>query len=92
MSSQSLIAGLLLMLTVTLLTACSGDQNDNTKAVFKQIPELQEIQPQRPVKIKLKRNSKGAYSWDLSGSDVEGVLRTDRRLKEYLEMDNDDNE
>jgi predicted secreted protein len=40
---------------------------------------------QKPAKIKLKRNTKGEYSWDISGDDADKVLEANRKLKESLE-------
>ncbi len=36
------------------------------------------------VKIKLKRDGKNNYSWELSGSDVDQILRVDDKLKRKL--------
>ncbi|MGB9627926.1 MAG: hypothetical protein ACPL6D_04640, partial [Thermodesulfobacteriota bacterium] len=36
------------------------------------------------VKIKLKRNGKNNYSWELSGSDVDQILKVDDKLKKKL--------
>lgn len=43
-----------------------------------------ELDRQRPVRIRLKRDGKDAYSWELSGEDVNEVLRTDRLLRGQL--------
>lgn len=67
------------------LNSFSGAGDGERSAVFQQDKELVVLKPHRPVKIRLKRNSKGHYSWDLSGSDVEEVLKIDRRLQEFLE-------
>lgn len=36
------------------------------------------------VKIKLKRDGKNNYSWELSGSDVDQILRVNDKLKKKL--------
>ncbi len=42
-------------------------------------------QPLPPeVKIKLKRDGKSGYSWELSGSDVDQVLKVNEKLKKQL--------
>ena len=64
--------------------ACTGNGNSANEPVFKSIPELKEIKPMTPVKIKLKRNKQGKYSWDLSGDDPDKIIETDRMLKESL--------
>jgi hypothetical protein len=37
------------------------------------------------VKIKLKKDGKESYSWELSGSDVNQILKVNERLKKELE-------
>ncbi len=53
---------------------------------FKKQPELQQIKPKKPVKIKLKRTAKDEYSWELSGDDAGEVVKTDRKLKKMLNI------
>lgn len=60
----------------------SGQKFQQTKS-----PEIQQIKPKKPVKIKLKRGAKGEYSWDLSGDSVDDVVRADKRLRKLLEME-----
>ena len=67
------------------LNACTDDGNSSTEPVFKNISELQEIKPHKPVKIKLKRNAKGEYSWDLSGIDADKIIAADKKLREAIE-------
>jgi hypothetical protein len=52
----------------------------------KKQPELQQIKPKKPVKIKLKRTAKDEYSWELSGDDVDDIVRTDQRLRKMLNV------
>ncbi len=68
---------------VLLLPACTG-ANEDKPPVFKQEPEIQEIKPISRVKIKLKRNAKGQYSWDISGTDADEILEADKKLKKEL--------
>jgi hypothetical protein len=51
---------------------------------FSKQPELQQVKPKKPVRIKLKRTSKQEYSWELTGDDVDEVVKTDRKLKKLL--------
>ncbi len=67
------------------LYSCTDHGHDPDERVFKQIPELQEIKPLKPVKIKLKRNAQGEYSWDLSGNDTERIIEADNMLQRSLE-------
>ncbi len=56
-----------------------------TFSVKKQ-PELQQIKPKKPVKIRLKRTAKDDYSWELSGDDADDTVRTDQRLRKLLNV------
>jgi len=54
---------------------------------FKKQPEIQQVKPKKPVKIKLKRSAEGKYSWELDGDDVDEIVRIDRRLKKLLKIE-----
>ena len=49
-------------------------------------PEIQKIRPKKPVRIKLKRTAAGKYSWDLTGDDVDEVVKADKRLRTLLNV------
>ncbi len=53
---------------------------------FKKQPELQQIRPKKPVRIKLRRTPKGEYTWELAGDDVEEIIRADRKLRAQLNL------
>ncbi len=84
----------LLCLFSAMLLSSSGCANDSTGqggAVFNEMPELRDIKPDKPVKIKLKRSIKGAYSWDINGDDADKVLQSDKKLREALEVEGSTN-
>ncbi len=85
MSAQRFLLVLLVMFLLIPLYACNNTGGKEQPAVFKQVPEIQEIKPQKPVKIKLKRNTKGKYSWDISGNNADEVLKADKKLRKGLE-------
>ncbi|MCS7203190.1 MAG: hypothetical protein NZ809_01880 [Thermodesulfovibrio sp.] len=45
---------------------------------------LQYAKPKKPVKIKLHRDKKGEYSWDITGENVDEIIKTDKRLRQLL--------
>ena len=51
---------------------------------FKKQPELQQIKPKKPVKIKLRRSAKDEYAWELTGDDADEILKTDKKLRKML--------
>jgi hypothetical protein len=53
---------------------------------FGKDPEIGQIRPGKPAKIKLKRNASGKYTWEITGDSVEEVTRADRELREYLKI------
>jgi hypothetical protein len=47
--------------------------------------KVEKVQPLPPeVKIKLKKNGKDSYSWELTGSDVDQILKVDEKLSKQL--------
>ena len=40
--------------------------------------------PPSEVKIKLKKDAKDGYSWELSGSDVDQILKVNGKLRKQL--------
>ncbi len=81
---KKLLRVFLLCLCVTLLS-CTGSEDKEEPVVFKQVPEIKEIKPHKPVKVKLKRNTKGEYAWDISGDNADEIIETDRKLRESFE-------
>jgi hypothetical protein len=68
---------------ILFVSACTRGE-EQQQPVFKQIPQIQEIKPERPAKIKLKRDSKEGYSWEISGDDVEEIIKADKKLRKDL--------
>ena len=60
---------------------------DNKNLQVKKQPELQQVKPRKPVKIKLKRSGEGKYTWDLMGDDVDEIVRADKKLKKLLNIE-----
>lgn len=84
MLAQRLLQLFLVIFLLITVQACTGTEGKQSDTTFKQLSELQEIKPQKPVKIKLKRNNKGSYSWDISGNNADEIIKTDKRLREGL--------
>jgi len=72
----------IILLTITV-TACAADNDDFQ---VKKQPELQQIKPKKPVKIKLRRSPKDEYTWELSGDDADEIVKTDRKLRKMLNV------
>ena len=64
-----------------------ANASEPTPLTFKKHSEIQRIKPNKPVKIKLKRLANGTYTWDLTGVDIEEIIRIDRALREQLKLE-----
>lgn len=72
-----------LFLTLVLFTDNSFSQTQTPIQVTKD-KTLQYAKPKKPIKIKLHRDKKGEYSWDITGESVEEVIKADRRLRQLF--------
>jgi hypothetical protein len=59
------------------------ERNDSTEF------HLSRSEREKPVKIKLKRDSKGNYSWEINGENAEDIINADKSLKKSLIRDGD---
>jgi hypothetical protein len=77
---------IVIVFLLIVLSAASSHPAEKGGFQFRKQPELQQIKPKKPVKIKLRRTAKGEYSWELSGDDADEIVRTDRKLKKMLNI------
>ena len=75
---------ILVSLHLTLIPVLSAD---NKPLQIRKQPEIQQIRPKKPVKIKLKRTGEGKYTWDLTGDDLEEIVKADKKLKKLLNLE-----
>lgn len=78
---------------LALMAACDGKPSFSQKTseglpapkviVEREKPEKAEPIPPE-VKIKLKRDGKDNYSWELSGSDADEILKINEKLRKKL--------
>ncbi len=78
---------LLISITFLLTPTFAVDIKDNKTPQIKKQPEIQQIKPKKPVRIKLKRSADSKYTWDLTGDDVDEIVRADKRLKKLLNIE-----
>ncbi|UCD34310.1 MAG: hypothetical protein JSU90_08395 [Nitrospiraceae bacterium] len=84
MAERGCVAACLIVLLMMPVLSCADREGNQREAVFTKIPEIAEIRPERPVKIRLKRNAEGDYSWELNGDDAGKVMQADRMLREGI--------
>ncbi len=79
---------LLCILTISLIFIGGSvfSQNAKTFQVEKQ-PEIQQIKPKKPVKIKIRRSAEDKYTWEITGDDADEIVRADRRLRKLLKIE-----
>ena len=75
---------ILVSLHLTLIPVFSAD---NKPLQIRKQPEIQQIRPKKPVKIKLKRTGEGKYTWDLTGDDLDEIVKADKKLKKLLNLE-----
>ncbi|HCC55480.1 MAG TPA: hypothetical protein DEQ20_11265 [Desulfobulbaceae bacterium] len=85
------LAALIFSLTITAggltLTMAAGPDLRPPPApprpsVGQPLPSVRpQAHPKKPAKIKLQRNAKGDYTWDITGENVDEILSFDRRLQ-----------
>ncbi len=87
---KKILASLVL---VFLLIACekkslSPQAKSENPPVPKVVVEKEKVERELPlppeVKIKLKKDGKDNYSWELSGSDVDQILKVNEKLRKQL--------
>jgi hypothetical protein len=57
---------------------------ENKNFQFKKQSEIQQVKPKKPVKIKLRRSAEGKYTWEITGDDVDEIVKADRRLRKLI--------
>jgi hypothetical protein len=79
---------LLVTLSISIIfTFNCAFSEDNKNFQFKKQPEIQNVKPKKPVKIKFKRTVEGKYTWDLTGDDANEIVRVDKRLRKLLNIE-----
>jgi hypothetical protein len=60
-------------------------ESSSVPKVIVEKEKVEKVQPLPPeVKIKLKKDGKKSYSWELTGSDVDQILKVDEKLSKQL--------
>ncbi len=72
---------------LALFTTGSLFSAEKSEFQFRKQSEIQQVRPQKPVKIKLHRNAKGEYSWELSGDNVDEIVNVDKKLRKLLKIE-----
>lgn len=68
-----------------LLLAAPSSATEKEGFEFKRKPEVAQIKPKKPVRVKIKRHNDGKYTWEISGDDIEEIRKADARLRGMFE-------
>jgi len=82
---------LAIFLLMVFIISCERKPEVSSVPVPKVIVEKEKTEREQPlppeVKIKLKKDGKDNYSWELSGSDVDQILRVNEKMRKGLEKE-----
>lgn len=80
---------LIIVLSISLMffILSSVFSEDTKNFQVKKQPEIQQIKPKKPVKIKLRRSAEDKYTWEITGDDADEIVRADRRLRKLLKIE-----
>jgi predicted secreted protein len=72
------------VLCAFLICICSFSYAADAGTQFQRDQKIAAVKQYKPVKIKLKGDSSGKCSWELSGDNVKEILRADARIRRYV--------
>jgi hypothetical protein len=85
---QKRIFLILVFLSLSLIFILGTVFSEDTKNYqVKKQPEIQQVKPKKPVRIKLKRSSDDKYTWEITGDDADEIVRADRKLRRLLKIE-----
>jgi hypothetical protein len=79
--------------SILILIACETKSippqgKSDSPSIPKVIVEKERVDKEQPlppeVKVKLKKDGKDSYSWELTGSDVDQILKVNGKLRKQL--------
>ncbi|MCX8026704.1 MAG: hypothetical protein N3A62_02455 [Thermodesulfovibrionales bacterium] len=79
---------LILLMFVTQNPCVASDKKELPKAPsFSKDSQIQQVKPKKPIRIKLHRNAKGEYTWDITGDNPDEIVKADNRLRRLLKLE-----
>lgn len=79
---------LLSVLSISLIFIVGSVFSEDPKTFqVKKQPEIQQVKPKKPVKIKIRRSAEDKYTWEITGDDADEIVRADRRLRKLLKIE-----
>jgi hypothetical protein len=84
---QKRILLLFIGFSISIFLLFSPVYPENKNFQLKKQPEIQQVKPKKPVKLKLKRSAEGKYTWEITGDDVDEIVKADKRLRKLLKIE-----
>lgn len=84
---QKRILLLFIGFSISIFLLFSPVYSENKNFQLKKQPEIQQVKPKKPVKIKLKRSAEDKYTWEITGDDVDEIVKADKRLRKLLKIE-----
>ena len=84
---QKRILLLFIGFSISIFLLFSPVYPENKNFQLKKQPEIQQVKPKKPVKIKLKRSAEDKYTWEITGDDADEIVKADRRLRKLLKIE-----
>ncbi|MDA8175193.1 MAG: hypothetical protein M0018_11500 [Nitrospiraceae bacterium] len=78
------VLAVLLLLLFPALIVPPAIAADVRKPDFRKNTKISEMVPVKPVRISLKRDARGGYSWEITGADTTAIIKADLRLRAYV--------
>lgn len=76
--------GLFALLIPLLTSSCNNTSYEKEEINLGRDEKITHIVPEKPVKIKVKRNREGEYSWELYGDKAEKIVEINKTLESGL--------
>ena len=83
---RTLVAAVACALVLSLAAPGAVGAEDAKPFKFTKDPQVSQIKPKKPVRIKLRRLSSGEYTWEISGDNAAEIIRADEELKLHYGM------
>jgi hypothetical protein len=80
-----LISALLFIYIIFVLGNSISEDTKNFQ--FKKQPEIQQIKSKKPVRIKLRRSADDKYTWEITGDNVDEIVKADRKIRKMLKIE-----
>lgn len=87
MQLKSLLTSLIIVLCISYPSFAQDKKDTPQSFKFTKEQQVQQIKPKKPLRVKIHRNAKGEYTWDITGDNIDEIVRADARLRKLLKLE-----